>query len=94
MADYESKIERKVCTVAMQMGVFSLKLRGIERGWPDRMFLIPGGRPLFIEFKSVGAEPSAYQRLIHERLQYANYQIQVHDSAERAIAAIREAVDA
>lgn len=49
MRTLESKIEQKVCRDALRMGVRNLKLNVTgQTGWPDRMFLIPGGRALFI----------------------------------------------
>ena len=50
--DYESIIEATVARRALEeLGVFSIKIkRAQEAGYPDRIFLIHGGRPLFIEF--------------------------------------------
>ena len=60
MAGPEAKVERKVCDDALKkLGVPSFKW-GVD-GWPDRIFLIPGGRPFFIEFKAPGEEPNPRQ---------------------------------
>jgi len=87
---YESDIEGKVAAWALEeLGIFSIKLkRTQERGYPDRMFLVRGGRPLFVEFKRPGEAPRPYQLLIHERLRHAGYEVQVHDNVEEATAAI------
>lgn len=90
--DYESETERTVCERALlELGVFSIKLNGIERGYPDREFYIPGGKPLHIEFKRVGKEPTKYQLMIHARLRHAGYTVEVHDDVEEAMTAIRKA---
>jgi hypothetical protein len=52
MAGPESKIERKVCSVLLlKHGIPNVKL-GFD-GWPDRMYLLPKGKAVFIEFKSL-----------------------------------------
>lgn len=93
---YETEIEGKVAERALrELSIFSIKLRvAQERGYPDRIFLIPGGRPLFIEFKRSGKTAQPYQLMIHKRLRHAGYQIEVHDDIEEALAAIRKALDA
>ena len=50
----ESRVERKVCRDAEKLGVPNVKIK--MPGWPDRLFIIIGGRPLFIEFKSQSGE--------------------------------------
>src|SRR5690606_14277269 len=62
-------VERPAARRALQeLGVFSIKIAAAqETGYPDRLFLIPGGRPLFIEFKRPGERPTPRQRLIHKR---------------------------
>ena len=63
-----------------------------QTGYPDRMFLIPGGRPLLIEFKLPGEEPRAKQGHIHGVLKELGYNVQVHDDYDEAMKAIEEAV--
>lgn len=71
------------------------KLNGAgNRGWPDQLYMIPGGRPLMIEFKAEGEEPRKLQAHIHERLRENGYEIEVHTKAEEAIASIRKRVEA
>ena len=90
----ESSIERWVCRKArLQFGVPNLKItQPGSTGWPDRLFLIPGGRPLFIEFKKPGEEPEKIQLHRHEELRALGYDIEVHDTREGAINAIEDAV--
>lgn len=89
---YESKIESTACSFALAQGVFSIKLRDVERGMPDRLFLVPGGRPLFIEFKRVGGKVTPYQQMIHERLAHAGYSVVVCYTVAAAMAEIKRAM--
>lgn len=92
----ESTIERKTCKLALeQLGVRNVKLvTPGDTGWPDRIFWIPGGRPLLIEFKAPGAAPRPKQLYIHELLRQLGYQIEVHDDPNIAIQSIARAVEA
>jgi hypothetical protein len=89
----ENPIENKVASIAKAMGVPSLKmnLRG-NRGWPDRLFLIPGGRPLFIEMKRPGDDLRPLQEHRRETLQNLGYDVEVHDDVKPAVQAIKDAI--
>ena len=65
----EATCENAVVAGAEALGVPSIKLnlKG-NRGWPDREFWIPGGRPLLIEFKLPGEEPDPLQAHRHDTL--------------------------
>jgi hypothetical protein len=94
----ENVLRDKVCHDALwQLGVRSLQLNlHFDAGWPDRMFLIPGGRPLFMEFKRPGSvpRPLQYQRL--ESLVQLGYLESVDagwtDSYDIAMERIRRAI--
>ena len=90
----ESSIERWVCRKArLQFGVLNVKVTPVgSTGWPDRLFLIPGGRALFIEFKKLGEEPEKIQLHRHDELRALGYEVEVHDTREGAINAIEDAV--
>lgn len=86
----ESKIERQSCKAALELGVISKKLNADgERGWPDRMFMIPGGRPLFVEFKSPSGVLSAGQAIIIRRLFHYGYDVHVCNSVGQFITLIK-----
>lgn len=92
----ESGIEGKACReVWKKLGVYGLKLHVVgQRGYPDRVFLIPGGRPLLIEFKRPGEVPRDLQAHIHKRLRKLGYQVEVHDDWRDAFEAVKQAVEA
>ena len=88
----EVDIETRVVDRALnELGVRSIKLnlRG-NTGWPDRLFFIPGGRPLLIEFKDLGEDPEPRQGLIGQFLEYNKYDYAVHDDAEAAFNAVKQ----
>ena len=90
----ETPIERKaVALILDNLGVRSLKLQlSKDTGWPDRLFLIPGGRPLLIEFKRPGDNPKIKQEYVHDLLRSLGYAVKVVDDAEDAYEAVAEAL--
>lgn len=94
MRRLEKDIEGKVCRRAFsELGVRNIKVNTLtETGWPDRMFLIPGGRPLFIEFKRPGGVVEPKQLHIHGILQELDYSVVVCDNEEEAMQAIAQAL--
>jgi hypothetical protein len=61
---------------------------GSETGRPDQVFLIPHGKPLFIEFKWGELLPDPKQEYWHDVLRKLGYEVQVHNSVELALTAI------
>ena len=92
----ESKIERKAVDLVWQhLGIVGSKLvTPGDTGYPDRIFWIPGGRPLLIEFKRPDEEAKPKQEHIHDQLRKLGYQVEVHDNAIRAFQAVIDAVAA
>lgn len=68
----EKGIEERVCLYARRRGWKSLKVKFVEVGYPDRMFILPG-RICFIEFKRPGCEPEPIQN--HRLLELIGYDI-------------------
>jgi hypothetical protein len=64
------------------------------RSWPDQLFLIPGGRPLFIEFKKPGEVPTEKQAHRIKQLRDLGYDVEVCDSKEQGIACVGAAMEA
>lgn len=91
----ESSIERSVVAAAKKLGVMQLKLNVCgQRGWPDRLFLVPGGHPLFIEFKRPGEAPRPLQAHVHRMMERAGYHVEVVDRVDAGVQALRAAMDA
>jgi hypothetical protein len=89
----ESYIERRVCDLALELGVRNTKLQKAT-GYPDRIFWIPGGKPLLIEFKRPGEKPSEIQYHIHDIFRQLGYHIEVCDDVNHAIKIIIKALEA
>ena len=85
----EADVEKKVCGYADRIKLIHIKLNVLgRRGWPDRLFLPPGGRPIFIEFKRPGENPEPLQEYRHEILRAAGYRVFVVDNYADGIAAL------
>lgn len=90
----EASIEQSACTAVLaRFGVESRKLTTPgHSGTMDRMFLIPGGRPLLIEFKKPGEQPRPLQLAEHALWKKLGYDVEVHDTVEGAVEAVRRAL--
>ena len=92
----ETKIELQACDLIFgNLGVGSLKLNvKANTGYPDRIFWVPGGKPLIIEFKTPDGELSPKQKYHIERLKKDGYNVEVCDDAIDAFHAAIKAVEA
>ena len=91
----ERHVEHPVVDWARRHGIIQVKFEVPgQTGWPDRLFFIPGGRPLFIEFKRPGEVLEPKQIYYYHLLLSLDYHIEVHDNAKSAIQAIIKAVEA
>ena len=92
----ETKIELQACDLIYgNLGVGSLKLNvKANTGYPDRVFWVPGGKPLFIEFKTPDGELSEKQKYHIDRLRKDGYSVEVCDNAIDALYAAIKAVEA
>jgi hypothetical protein len=89
----EKTIENAVARRALELGVVSVKFTPAgQRGYPDRLFFIRGGRPLFIEFKRPGSKLDTLQKHRINLLKELGYDVETHDNATDAIRAIERAV--
>lgn len=61
MSVLESVLEGKVVGWATKQGFLALKVKFVEAGYPDRLFISPNGVFVFIEFKRKGRKPDALQ---------------------------------
>jgi len=79
---------------ARKNGVRCTKLQGPgNRSQPDFIFWIPGGVPLLIEFKRPGQVPTPLQTETIKLFKKADYDVEVHDTKDSAIAAIKQRLD-
>ena len=93
----EKQVRDPVIRWAKNNGVKSIRMYfgpGAKRGWPDDLFLIDGGRPLFIEFKGTGKNATPLQQRKIEILEDLDYNVCICDSSDAAITAITRAMEA
>lgn len=92
----EKDIQRLAIQHAERLGIQCIRLvfrPGLRAGWPDVLFLIPGGKPLFIEFKSRSKSPTPLQERRLRELWDAGYDCLWCDSLQDAIRTINEVMD-
>jgi len=95
-AKEELKLQARIIKWAKPIGVYSVRFYfgpGAEAGWPDVLFLIPGGRPLYIEFKWDGEPPNAKQERKINLLLKLDYDVCICDNDESAKSAISRALE-
>lgn len=79
----EKVFERELSKYVDDSGGMTVKLLSqFIKGLPDRMFLLPGGVVVFVEFKSTGKKPTKIQNYIHARIRALGFLVYVVDSVE------------
>ncbi len=85
----ESEIEQRVTDYAKSRSCVVLKLNVTGQvGWPDRMFLLPGKKTLFIEFKRPDEPVRKIQVYRGNKLAEYGFDYTVVDNVEQGCAAI------
>jgi len=56
------------------------------------MFLLPGGRVIFMEFKRPGERPTPLQTHTYQTFRNMGFQVEVHDGKASAIRALSAAL--
>ena len=79
----EKVFERELSKFVEESGGIAVKLLSqFIKGLPDRMFLLPGGVVIFVEFKSTGKMPTKIQSYIHAKIRALGFLVYVVDSVE------------
>ena len=82
----EKVIESKVCTYARSKGIEAIKFNSMNRAAvPDRIFIAPGNRIFFVEFKRLGQRPTVAQEREHARLRTLGCNVYVIDNINDGI---------
>ena len=83
VTESEKVLEAELRERCKALGWMCIKLTSqYQRGLPDRLILMPGGRVCFVEIKTTGKKPTALQRVTHERLRALGYRVEVVDTSE------------
>lgn len=89
----EKDIESQVCNWAKHHGFLHPKVKFVENGWPDRVFISPAGKHCYIEFKQPGKRPREIQwhriKELHKRGVSATWA----DSYEHAVGWLQAILD-
>ena len=75
----ESRLEQQCRILAGNNSCKLVKIQG-NRGWPDRILLVPGGAMMFLEFKREGAPLRPLQEHILKELQQMGFQAERIDN--------------
>ena len=79
----EKEIEKSVKRYAESKGWLTRKWTSPGHMFvPDQIFIAPGGRVIFVEFKAEGKKPTAGQIREHIKLQNQGCRVHVIDSIE------------
>ena len=92
----EGKLQARVIAWTLKRHVTAIRLsfrRGVTAGWPDILFLLPGGCPLFIEFKAPGKKPTPLQEQRLKQLHELGYAATWTDNFDAACAFIASAME-
>jgi hypothetical protein len=82
----KTAVEAPVVRWARQNGIRQAKLSTPgQRGIPDRIFFLPGGRPCLVEFKRKGKKPTKLQAYTLKVLFDLGYNVFLTDDADKAI---------
>jgi len=73
----EARLEAACCRRAKSLGMWALKLWPLITGLPDRLFLIPGGKVWFVEFKAPDGRVSKRQEVVHAQLREMGFTVDV-----------------
>jgi hypothetical protein len=86
MRGLESSIERFVCSHARSRGCVVLKLNPeFNAGIPDRLFLLPRGKTVIMEFKRKGGKLTKLQEARHAELARLGHHVYVVYDPDEAI---------
>ena len=81
----EKSTEHYFCTQMRALGLPCIKqFNPFEAGWPDRLVVLPGGRVIWVEFKSKGEKPTAIQRIRHNALRDKGHDVEIVSCREEA----------
>lgn len=77
MARRERDLEAECCKLAESCDLEHIKLDLAKRGWPDRLYFLPDGKTLLVEFKMPGEKPRKKQKAVHGRLNKLGHTVHV-----------------
>jgi hypothetical protein len=70
-----------------------IQLKTYTRNWPDRIFFLPRGKTVFMEFKRLGRRLRPAQALALEMLRVQGFAAYKVDSVSQALAILKEEME-
>ncbi len=89
----EKEIEDRVVAWAKKNDFLAPKMKSVEAGWPDRLFISPSGATIFIEFKRPGQKPDKLQEYRLNELQRRGVPATWVDNYDEAISILKTALE-
>jgi len=74
------RLEKEIETTIVDRFPGTVAIKQYRRNWPDRLFLLPGGRCFFVEFKRKGKTPRSGQKLVIKKLRERGFTVYVIDN--------------
>lgn len=93
MSVLERHIEAEVVRWAALNNFLTPKVKFVEVGWPDRLFISPKGRHIYIEFKKPGEKPRPIQHHRIKGLERRNVIAVWTDSYDYAVGLLQSILD-
>ena len=84
MIPFEKTLEQFLCRKVKELGGKCIKMTG-EKGIPDRLVILPGGKCVFVELKREGEKPRPIQEFRIKQLMQLGCNVLVMDSKEDLI---------
>ena len=84
----EREVERRLVAQLKKLGILHVKMTPTaQRGWPDRLVILPNSRVLWIELKAPGRESnlSPNQEIVHAKLRERGHLVLVSSSVEQCL---------
>jgi len=89
----ESYLERRVVAWARARGIVTFKIDPtFYPGAPDRIFMVPGGKPTMLEFKTKRGRVSKVQERVFKLLLSQGYNVAVVDDYREAVAYLEKRI--
>lgn len=86
----EKEIERKVATIAEDMGMFTAHIKSTgKKGFPDRLFITKGGYTFYVEFKTSNGNLSQLQEFTINKMENNNADVSIVRSVKDGIELLR-----
>lgn len=89
----EKNIEKGVCIFAKHKNILTYKFKSTVRSVPDRIFITPKGKVIFIEFKRQNISPTKMQALTIQKFLDYNCNVHVVDNTEQGIEILQSYLD-